>query len=30
LFGEPVAAEDFLEILIKQATGRHPVLNLPA
>jgi len=30
LFGEPVSAEDFLEMVLRQATGEHPVLRLPA
>ena len=30
LFGEPVSAEDFLEMVLRQATGKHPVLRLPA
>ena len=30
LFGEPVSAEDFLEMVLRQATGEHPVLHLPA
>ena len=30
LFGEPVAADEFLEMVLRQATGEHPVLRLPA
>ena len=30
LFGEPVSADDFLEMVLRQATGEHPVLRLPA
>jgi len=30
LFGEPVSAEEFLEMVLRQATGEHPVLRLPA
>jgi len=30
LFGEPIAAGEFLEMMIRQATGQHPVLRLPA
>jgi diguanylate cyclase (GGDEF)-like protein/PAS domain S-box-containing protein len=30
LFGEPVSAEDFIERVLRQATGEHPVLRLPA
>jgi EAL domain-containing protein (putative c-di-GMP-specific phosphodiesterase class I) len=30
LFGEPVSAEDFLERVLRQATGEYPVLHLPA
>ena len=30
LFGEPMAADDFLETMLRQATGQHPVLRLPA
>jgi EAL domain-containing protein (putative c-di-GMP-specific phosphodiesterase class I) len=30
LFGEPIAAAEFLELLVRQATGEHPVLRLPA
>jgi diguanylate cyclase (GGDEF)-like protein/PAS domain S-box-containing protein len=30
LFGEPVSAEEFLEMVLRQATGKHPVLRLPA
>ena len=30
LFGEPIASTEFLEILVRQATGQHPVLRLPA
>ena len=29
LFGDPVSADEFLELLLRQATGRHPVLSLP-
>jgi diguanylate cyclase (GGDEF)-like protein/PAS domain S-box-containing protein len=28
LFGEPIAANEFLEMMIRQATGQHPVLRL--
>jgi diguanylate cyclase (GGDEF)-like protein/PAS domain S-box-containing protein len=30
LFGEPMTADDFLETMLRQATGQHPVLRLPA
>ena len=30
LFGEPVSAAEFFELILKQATGGHPVLRLPA
>ena len=30
LFGEPIASAEFLEVLVRQATGQHPVLRLPA
>jgi EAL domain-containing protein (putative c-di-GMP-specific phosphodiesterase class I) len=30
LFGEPVSADEFLEMVLRQATGQHPVLRLPA
>jgi diguanylate cyclase (GGDEF)-like protein/PAS domain S-box-containing protein len=30
LFGEPIAADEFLELMVRQATGQHPVLRLPA
>ena len=30
LFGDPIASDDFLEMMVRQATGRHPVLRLPA
>jgi EAL domain-containing protein (putative c-di-GMP-specific phosphodiesterase class I) len=30
LFGEPVSADEFLEMVLRQATGKHPVLRLPA
>jgi EAL domain-containing protein (putative c-di-GMP-specific phosphodiesterase class I) len=30
LFGEPVAAEEFLEMVLRQATGQYPILRLPA
>jgi len=30
LFGDPVSADEFLELVIKQATGEYPVLRLPA
>jgi diguanylate cyclase (GGDEF)-like protein/PAS domain S-box-containing protein len=30
LFGEPVSAEEFLEMVLRQATGEYPVLRLPA
>jgi EAL domain-containing protein (putative c-di-GMP-specific phosphodiesterase class I) len=30
LFGEPVSAEAFLEMVLRQETGRHAILRLPA
>lgn len=30
LFGEPITSTAFLELLLRQATGEHPVLRLPA
>jgi sensor c-di-GMP phosphodiesterase-like protein len=30
LFGEPITSSAFLELLLRQATGSHPVLQLPA
>ena len=30
LFGEPVSADEFLEMVIQQATGEYPILRLPA
>jgi len=30
LFGEPVSADEFLEMVLRQATGQHPVLRVPA
>ncbi len=30
LFGEPIASADFLDMMVRQATGQHPVLRLPA
>jgi diguanylate cyclase (GGDEF)-like protein len=30
LFGEPIPATEFLDLMIRQATGEHPVLRLPA
>ena len=30
LFGEPIPGAEFLEMMIRQATGEHPVLKLPA
>jgi diguanylate cyclase (GGDEF)-like protein/PAS domain S-box-containing protein len=30
LFGEPMTADEFLETMLRQATGQHPVLRLPA
>ncbi len=30
LFGEPMSADEFLETMVRQATGVHPVLRLPA
>jgi len=30
LFGEPIPSTEFLDIMIRQATGEHPVLRLPA
>jgi diguanylate cyclase (GGDEF)-like protein/PAS domain S-box-containing protein len=30
LFGEPITSAAFLDLLVRQATGEHPVLKLPA
>ena len=30
LFGEPMASAEFLEMVLRQATGQHPILRLPA
>jgi diguanylate cyclase (GGDEF)-like protein/PAS domain S-box-containing protein len=30
LFGEPMSASEFLETMLRQATGQHPVLRVPA
>ena len=30
LFGEPVSADEFLDMVLRQATGQFPVLRLPA
>ena len=30
LFGEPIPSTEFLDMMIRQATGEHPVLRLPA
>jgi diguanylate cyclase (GGDEF)-like protein/PAS domain S-box-containing protein len=30
LFGDPMTTQDFLETILRQATGEHPVLRLPA
>jgi diguanylate cyclase (GGDEF)-like protein/PAS domain S-box-containing protein len=30
LFGDPMRANDFLDTMLRQATGQHPVLRLPA
>ncbi len=30
LFGEPISANEFLDMVLRQATGQHPVLRLPA
>jgi diguanylate cyclase (GGDEF)-like protein/PAS domain S-box-containing protein len=30
LFGEPVASGEFLEMMVRQATGEHPILRRPA
>ena len=30
LFGDPIPGGEFLELMIRQATGEHPVLRLPA
>jgi diguanylate cyclase (GGDEF)-like protein/PAS domain S-box-containing protein len=30
LFGEPISSADFLEMVLRQATGEHQVLRLPA
>jgi EAL domain-containing protein (putative c-di-GMP-specific phosphodiesterase class I) len=29
LFGDPMSSEEFLDVLIRQETGEHPVLRLP-
>jgi len=30
LFGEPISSAEFLELILRQATGEHPALSLPA
>jgi predicted signal transduction protein with EAL and GGDEF domain len=30
LFGDPVPSDDFLELMVRQSTGEHPILRLPA
>ena len=30
LFGEPITSAEFLDLVLRQATGHHPVLRLPA
>jgi diguanylate cyclase (GGDEF)-like protein/PAS domain S-box-containing protein len=30
LFGDPIASDQFLEMMVRQATGEHPILRLPA
>jgi sensor c-di-GMP phosphodiesterase-like protein len=30
LFGDAISSSAFLELLLRQATGEHPVLRLPA
>jgi EAL domain-containing protein (putative c-di-GMP-specific phosphodiesterase class I) len=30
LFGDPIPADDFLDLLLRQATGEHPILLRPA
>ena len=30
LFGDPITSAAFLDLLVRQATGEHPVLRLPA
>ncbi|HET7202993.1 MAG TPA: EAL domain-containing protein [Steroidobacteraceae bacterium] len=30
LFGDPITSSAFLELLVRQATGEHPILRLPA
>ena len=30
LFGDPMTADEFLDTMLRQATGQHPVLRLPA
>jgi EAL domain-containing protein (putative c-di-GMP-specific phosphodiesterase class I) len=30
LFGEPVSADAFLDLVLRQETGKYPVLRLPA
>jgi diguanylate cyclase (GGDEF)-like protein/PAS domain S-box-containing protein len=30
LFGEPASASEFFDLILRQATGEHPVLKLPA
>ena len=30
LFGEPMTSADFLDTILRQATGEHPILRLPA
>jgi EAL domain-containing protein (putative c-di-GMP-specific phosphodiesterase class I) len=29
LFGEPISSAAFLELLLRQATGEHPILKMP-
>jgi diguanylate cyclase (GGDEF)-like protein/PAS domain S-box-containing protein len=30
LFGDPIASDEFLEMMVRQATGEHPILRVPA
>jgi EAL domain-containing protein (putative c-di-GMP-specific phosphodiesterase class I) len=30
LFGQPIPADEFLDLIVRQATGQHPVLLRPA
>ncbi|MGI9247282.1 MAG: putative bifunctional diguanylate cyclase/phosphodiesterase [Steroidobacteraceae bacterium] len=30
LFGDPITSAEFLDLVLRQATGQHPVLRLPA